>query len=155
MQVPQKLAAPGGWRREEILEYRKLCKRLAQCHKFARSGKPQGDPAREPFEVQDAFQFLADFAANNSLLDKMTDRTEAGLDGLTLDERAKNPGTQKPRAHAGYGGVQRGNKSCGAASAAGFLGEDGGEQFQIADADRIEHKSVVLLVVADAVEMPQ
>ena len=155
MQVPQKLAAPGGWRGEEILEYWKLCKRLAQCHKFARSGKSQGDPAREPFEVQDAFQFLADFAANNSLLDEVCDRTEAGLDGLTLDERAKNPRTQKPRAHAGHGGVERGNEGGGATGTDGFFGENGGEQLQIADADRIEHEGIVLLVVADAVEMPQ
>jgi len=68
---------------------------------------------------------------------------------------AQNPGAQEARAHAGHGGVKRGDQSCRSSRAAGVLGEDGREQLQIADGYGIEDESVVLLVVADAVEMPQ
>ncbi len=155
VEVTKKFAAASGRRRQKILQHRKLCERLAQRHELARSRKTQRDAAGEPLEVEDALELLADFSADDGLLDEVRDGIEARLDAVAIDERPENPGTQETRAHAGHRGVQHSNESGGAARAAGFLGEERREQLQIADGNGIEHESVVLLVVAHAVEMPQ
>src|SRR5258706_12883108 len=99
----------------------KLHQRLAQRHKLPRSRKTQGDPAGEPLEVEDAFEFLADFAAHDGLLHEVSDGIEAGVDGLAGDERAEHPRAQKARAHAGHGGVKRGDKRSRSTRAARVL----------------------------------
>src|ERR1700674_2729027 len=105
MKLTKQFAAAGGLRRKKNLQHRKLDERLAQRHEFARSRKPQSDPAGEPLEVEDAFEFLADFAAHDGLLDEVRHGIETGLNGLDVDERAKEPGAQEARTHAGHGGV--------------------------------------------------
>ena len=69
-------------------------------------------------------------------------------------QRAKNPGAQQTSAHSGDGDVERGEQ-CGWSAAAGFFAEDGIDEFEIADGDRVENERVVLLVVADAVEVAE
>ncbi len=86
------------------------------------------------------------------MLHELRDGVEAGFDGFAVDERAKNPGAQQARAHSGDGDIERGEQR-GWAAAAGFFGEDRIDEFEIADGDGIEDQRVVLLVVADAVEV--
>src|ERR1700674_795407 len=88
MKLTKQFAAARGLRRKKILQHRKLYKRLAQRHELTRSRKPQRDPAGEPFEIKNALEFLADFAAHDGLLDEVSDGIEAGVDGLAVDERA-------------------------------------------------------------------
>src|SRR5258707_10265360 len=104
MKLTKQFAAARGLRRKKILQHRKLYQRLAQRHEFARSRKTQGDAAGEPLKVEDAFEFLADFAADNGLLNEVRNGVEPGLDSLAIDERAENPGAQEARAHARHGG---------------------------------------------------
>jgi hypothetical protein len=87
-------------------------------------------------------------------LEKVGDGAEAGFDGIEIDEWAKHPGTEHAGAHAGDSGIERGDQ-CGGAGGLGFLGEDGGDKFEIADGDRIEDERVVLFVKADAIEMAE
>ena len=63
VKLTQKLAAPGGRWREKLCQHGKLSQRFTQRDKLARSRKPQRDAAGKPFEIQDALEFLADFAA--------------------------------------------------------------------------------------------
>src|SRR2546429_472294 len=138
MKVTEEFAAARGRRREEILQHRELYERLAQRHELARSRQTQRDPAGEPLEVEDAFEFLADFAAHDGLLDEVSDGIEAGVDGLAVDERAEDPGAQESRAHAGHGGVKRGNESCGAPFAARVPGGKGGGRAPISGGHGVE-----------------
>jgi len=78
----------------------------------------------------------------------------ASMASLSMSGR-RTQERKEARAHAGHGGVKRGDQSCRSSRAAGVFGEDGSEQLQVADGHGIEDESVVLLVVADAVEMPQ
>src|ERR1700731_41214 len=87
VEMTKKFAAPGGLRRKEILQHRELYERLAQRHELTRSRQTQRDPAGEPFEIEDAFEFLADFAAHGGLLDEVPDGIEAGVDRLAVDQR--------------------------------------------------------------------
>ena len=48
--------------------------------------------------------------------DEMRHGVEARLDGVAVDQRAQHPGAQQTRAHAGDGGVQRGDQSRGSAA---------------------------------------
>src|SRR5437588_3729006 len=155
MELTKQFAAPSGRRRKKLFEHRKLRQRFAQRYEFARRRQPQRGAAGKPFEIEDALELLANFTANDSLLDEVRDGIKTALNGLTLNERPENPGAQQARAHAGYSGVQRGDKRRRTACSRNFLGEDRRKQFQIAHGNGIEHQSVVLLVVADAVEMLQ
>src|SRR6266403_4991958 len=92
MKLPKQFAAPGGRRRKKILQHRKLHERFTKRHKFARSRQAQGDAARKPLEVLDAFEFLAKFAADHSLLDEVCNGAEARLDGFSLNQWTQNPG---------------------------------------------------------------
>src|ERR1700687_3583212 len=85
MKLTKQFAAARGLRRKKILQHGKLYERLAQRHELTRSRKPQRDPAGEPLEIKNAFEFLADFAAHDGLLDEVSDGIEAGVDGLAVD----------------------------------------------------------------------
>ena len=126
----------------------------AESDKFARRGETQGDAAGQALEVENAAKLFADFAADDGLLDELGDGVEAGFDGFAVDERAENPGAQQARAHAGDGDVEGGEQR-GRSGAAGFFGEDRIDELEIADGDGIEDQRVVLLVVADAVEVAE
>src|SRR5208337_1274318 len=121
-----------------------------EIRKELRGIQAEGDAAGEALEVLDTAQLFADFAADNSLLEEMFDGFEAGGDGVWINQRAEHPGTKEARAHAGDRGIESGYERGGAGSL-GFLGEDGGEEFEVADGDGIEDEGVVLLVVTDAV----
>src|SRR5260370_3958001 len=125
MKVTKEFAAARGWRGEEILQHGELDERLAQRHELARSRKPQRDATGEPLEVEDAFEFLADFAAHDGLLDEVSDGIEAGVDGPAVDERADEPGAQEARAHASHGGVKRAHQTGATTRAARVLRADG------------------------------
>jgi len=43
------------------------------------------------------------------LLQAGGDGAEAGVDGVEIDERAKHPGAEHTGAHAGDGGIERGD----------------------------------------------
>src|SRR5690349_13127122 len=101
VKLTQKLAAPGGRWREKLFQHGKLPERFAQRNQLARSCKSQSNAASEPFEVKDPLEFLADFAAHNRLLDEVSDGIEPGLNCLSFNQRAQDPGTQQARAHAG------------------------------------------------------
>ncbi len=115
-------------------------------------GKTKSDSAGETLKIKNTLEFLANFAAYNRLLEEVCDSAEASFDGFALDERAEHPGTQQARAHAGDGDVERGDEGYRAARAAVFR-EDGRKQFEIADGNGVEDESVLLFVVAYAVEM--
>src|SRR4029077_15009493 len=112
---------------EEILENRKLGEGFAEGYKLAGRRQTQSDATGQALEVENAAEILADFAADYRLLNKMLDRVEAGVDGVAIDEWAKNPGAEESSAHAGDRGVQSGNEGS-RAGARGFLGEDGMEE---------------------------
>ena len=84
----------------------------------------------------------------------MGDSAEAGFDGVEINQRAEHPSPEHACAHAGDGRVEGGNQS-GGTGGFGFFGEDGGDEFEIADGDGIEDESVVLFIEADAVEMAE
>ena len=148
------VAATGLRRGEEFLQDGELREGFAEGEEFAGSGEAKSDAAGEALEVLDAAQLFADFAADDGLLEEMFDGFEAGGDGVWINERAEHPGTQEARTHAGDGGIESGDER-GGAGRLGFLGEDGGEEFEVADGDGIEDEGVVLLVVADAIEMAE
>src|SRR5260221_8726133 len=150
--MTEECAAAGRRRRDEIFKNGKLRERFAEGYKFARTGVAEGDAASEAFEVLNAAQFLANFAADDGLLDQMGHGVEACLDGRAIDERAKNPGAQEAGAHAGDGDIERGDQS-GWDIFAGVIGKNRIEQFEIADGDGIKDQRVVLFVVADAIEV--
>src|SRR5438094_9227131 len=103
MELTKQFAAACGGRREELLQHRKLRERLPQRNQFARRRKAQGDAAGEPFEIEDALELLANFTANNGLLDEVCDGIKTVLNGLYLNERPEKPGAQLTRAHPSYG----------------------------------------------------
>src|SRR5262249_22671461 len=103
-------------------------------------------------EVLNGAELFANFAADNGLLDEVGSGLEASFDGSALDERAKNPVAKKTSAHAGDGDVEGGDESGGSVFA-GVIGKDVSEEFEVADRDGIEDERIVLLVVADAVEV--
>jgi hypothetical protein len=129
-----------------------LGERFAECDEFTRSGEAQSYAASESFEIEDAAQFLADFAAQDGLLDKMGYGFETSFDGFTVKQRAQNPRAKEARAHSGDSLVERAYESHGAA-ARSFFREDWRDELEVADRDRIENESIVLFVVSDAVEM--
>ena len=112
----------------------------------------EGDAAGEAFEVLNAAQLFADFAAHDGLLDEVSDGVEAGFHGFAVDERAKDPSAQKASAHAGDGDVEGGDER-GGSVLAGVVGKDGSEEFEIADGDGIEDEGIVLYIETDAIEV--
>src|SRR5262249_7361857 len=146
--MAEEFAAAHGCRSYEVFKRRNSYKRLAQGDEFARAGLTKRDAAGETFEVLDGTEFFANFAADDGLLDEVGYGVEACFDGLTIDPRAENPGTEKASAHAGHGDVERGDES-GRCVFAGVVGKNGTEEFKIADGDGIEDESVVLFIVAD------
>ncbi len=155
VEATKKFAATDGRGRHKILQDRELAERFAQSDEFARSGQAQGDAAGEAFEVEDTAEFLANLSANNCLLNEVSDGGEARVDGVAIDERTKKPGAQEARAHPRHGDVQGGDQRGGSRGAAGFLGKNGREQLEIADGNGIENERVVVLVVADAIQVPE
>src|SRR5258708_2130929 len=143
---------PGLWRREESFQDRELREGFAEGEKFARGGETESDAAGEAFEILNAAEFLANFAADYGLLQEMGYGAEAGFDGVEIDERAKHPGAEHTGAHAGDGGIESGDQR-GGAGGLGFFGGDGRDEFEIADWDGVEDERVVLLVKADAIQM--
>src|SRR5580765_2273986 len=84
----------------------------------------------------------------------MEDRIEARVDGGAINERTKNPGTQKAGAHTGDGDVKSGDERGGSVFA-GVVGKNRREEFEVANRDGIEHQRVVLFVVANAIDVAQ
>src|SRR5271165_939838 len=154
MQMAQEIAAGFGRRGEEVLQDRELRQRTAERDQFARRREAQSDAARKAFQVENAAEFLADFAADNRLLDELRDRVQPRVDGFALDQRTQNPGAEQTCAHSGDGYVERGEE-CGWPAAARFVAEDGTDEFKIADRHRVENERVVLLVVTNAVEVAE
>src|SRR5258708_21553100 len=91
VQAAEESAASGRRRRDEIFENGKLREGFAEGYEFAWTGVTEGDAASEAFEVLNAAQFLANFAADDGLLGEVSDGVEACFDGLAIDERAKHP----------------------------------------------------------------
>src|ERR1700676_4619061 len=154
VQVPEQRAATHRRRRQKILQHGKLDKRFAQRDKFARRSQPKSDAAREPFEILDAPQLFANLPANHGLLQEVGDGFEARFDGVAIQKGPENPRAQKTRAHTRDGRIKSGDESHGPASGS-LLGKDWGEEFQIADGDRIEDERLVLLIVAHALQVLQ
>ena len=94
MELTKQFAAPSGRRRKKLFEHRKLRQRFAQRYEFARRRQPQRGAAGKPFEIEDALELLANFTANNGLLDEVCDGIKTALNGLTLNERPEKPGAQ-------------------------------------------------------------
>src|SRR6266850_545555 len=153
--MTKKFAAARWLRCEEILEHGKLRERFAQCHEFAWGREAKCNAAGEALQVENPFQLFANFATHDGLLDKVRDRIEAPIDRFTLNQWTKHPGAQEARTHARNRDIQRGNERGRASRASRLLGKDGRKQFEIADGHGVKDQSVVLLVVADAVEMLQ
>ncbi len=80
MQMAEQRAAADRRRRQEILQHRKLYQRFAQRNKFARRCQPESNAAREPFEVLNAAELFANFAAHHGLLHEMRNGLEARFD---------------------------------------------------------------------------
>jgi hypothetical protein len=154
VETAEKFAAAYGRRREEISQERELLQRFVESNEFAGRSEAQGDAAGEAFEIEDAAKLFANFATADGLLDELRDGLKARFDSVAIDQRAENPGTEKARAHAGDGHVESGEKRSREA-AGGFLGEDGIEEFEIANGDRVEDHRIVLLVVADTIEVAE
>jgi len=87
------------------------------------------------------------------LCDQLGDSVEASFDGVGIDERAQKPRAQEARAHTGDGDVE--SSDDGGGVLAGLFGENWRDEFEIANGDRIEDERVVLLVVADAIEVSE
>src|SRR5205814_6039300 len=104
--------------------------------------------------ILNAAKLFANFAAHYRLLNEVRDRVEAFFDRVALNQRAKNPGTQKTCAHSGNGDVERRNQRSRNVFAR-VVGENRCEQLEVADGNRVEHQSIMLFVEADAVEMAQ
>ena len=84
--------ATSGWcRRHEISQHGKPPQRFTQGNQFSRTGVAESDAAGEALEILNAAQFLADFAAHYSLLNKMGDRVEAFFDRVAVNQGTKNP----------------------------------------------------------------
>jgi len=79
---------------------------------------------------------------------------ETGFDGPAIDLGTQNPGAQQARPHARNGDIERRDQRGGSAFA-GVVGEDRRKQFQISHGDWIEDQGVVLLVVANSIEVAQ
>jgi hypothetical protein len=154
VEFAEEIAAAGLRWGEEIFQDGELPEGFAEGKEFARGGEAERDAAGEALEVLNAAEFLANLAADNGLLEEMGNGAEAGLDGVEIDERAKHPGAEHAGAHAGDGGVECGDEG-GGAGGFRFFGEDGGDEFEIADRDGIEDERVVLFVIADAIEMAE
>ena len=110
VELTKEFAPAGGRRHYEILQDRELAEGLAQRDEFARSGQTEGDAAGEAFEVEDPAKFFSNFAAHDRLLNQVSYRREARLDGVAVEERAQKPGAQEARAHAGNCNVQCGDQ---------------------------------------------
>src|SRR6266404_2117866 len=82
----------------------------------------------------------------------MRHRTKARFDGIAVQKRTENPGAKQARSHARDAGIE-GREQRGRPSARGFFRENWIDQFEIADGYGIEDERVVLLVIANAVEM--
>jgi hypothetical protein len=112
----------------------------------------EGDAAGEALEVLNAAKLFADFAADHGLLGEVGDGVKTSFDGFAIDEGAENPGAEQAGAHSGDGNVESGHQS-GSGVFGGVVGKDGREEFEIADRDGVEDQSVVLLVIADTIEV--
>jgi len=80
VEVAEEIAAAGLWRREEIFQDRELREGFAEREKFAWAARPRVMRAGEAFEILNAAEFLADFAADDGLLQEMGYGAEAGFD---------------------------------------------------------------------------
>src|SRR6266849_6168488 len=124
VEAAEEFAAAGGRRHHETLEHGKLRERFAQREKLAGRSQAERDAAGDALEIENAAQFFADFAAHDGLLQEMCDASKARFDGIAIEKRAKNPGAQQARAHAGDSDVKR-SEQRGGTGAGGFFGEDG------------------------------
>ena len=91
VEMAKEIAAAFGRSGEEIFERRKLRERFAQRDEFARRCEAERDAAGEAFEIEDAAELFADFAADYGLLDELRDGAVARFDGFAIDERAQEP----------------------------------------------------------------
>src|SRR5882724_1680240 len=149
----QRAAAGRSWR-DEISEDRKLRQGFTKRYQLAWAGLAESDAAGEAFKILNAAKLLADFAADDGLLNKMSNCVEAFFDGVAVNQGPKNPGTQKARAHSGDGDIERGDER-GRRVFARVVGKNRGQQFKVAHGNRVEHQRVVLFVVANAIEVAQ
>ncbi len=128
---------PFGGAVRKFLSVGSCVERFAQRDEFARRCQAERDAACEAFEIEDASELFADFAADYGLLDELRDGAVTRFDGFAIDERAKEPRAHQTRAHACDRHVERGEQRRRSA-AAGFFVEDRIDEFEIANGDGIE-----------------
>src|SRR5689334_6448672 len=79
---------------------------------------------------------------------------EACFDGIAIEERTENPRPKQARRHPRNGGIER-SKQRGRTAARRFFRKNRSNELEIAHGDWIENERIVLLVIANAVEMAQ
>jgi len=151
VQAAEESAAASRRRRDEVFKNGKLRQGFAEGYKFAWTRVAERDAAGQSLEVLNAAQFLANFAADDRLLDQMGHGVEACLDGRAIDERAKNPEAQEAAPMPVTVTSSAATKWLDIF--AGVVGKNRIEQFEIADRNWVEDQRVVLFVVADAIEV--
>ena len=133
---------------EQRPQRRNLLERPAQRQQVARRGDAQRDPARQPFEIENAFEFLANFLARHGLRFQLRDRVQPLLDLLERNFRPQDPARSSrapmPVAVSSMAPQQRGR---------GVVARRRLDQFQVPHRHLIENHGVLLLVVGDAVQM--
>src|SRR5947207_5249691 len=137
MQAAEERAAASWSRSHEISQNWKLRQGFPEGDEFAWACLAQCDSAGEAFKILNAAKLFANFAAHYRLLNEVRDRVEAFFDRVALNQRAKNPGTQKTCAHSGNGDVERRNQRSRNVFAR-VVGENRCEQLEVADGNRVE-----------------
>ena len=133
---------------EHFADARNFLERGAQGQQVSRRGDAERHAARQPLEIEDSFELLANLFADDRLIFQLRDGVEALLDLVDRNFRTQNPRAQKTRSHARRGFIDRVNQSGGRVVAAYRL-----DQFQISRGHLIEDHRVLLLVIGDAIEM--
>ena len=138
---------------EAAFERGDFFERAAEGEQVARAGGAEGDLGEQAFEIEDAGELLAQFGAQDGLLAEFADGVEALFDFGAVHGGAQQALAEQTAAHAGEGLIEHAEDGELGLRAAGVGGEEGLEQFQIADGDGVEHHGVGAVVVGGAVEV--
>ena len=125
----------------------------AEGKEIARAGGAEGDFGEQAFEIENGGELLAQFGAQDGLLAELADGVEALLDFGAVHGGAEEALAEETAAHAGEGLIEHAEDGELGLGDAGVGGEDGLEQFEIADGDGVEDHGVGAVVVSGAVEV--
>ena len=151
--IVQRAQARGLLRIEAAFQRGNLFERAAQRQHIARTGRSQRHLGQQPLEIENAAQLLAQFGAQDGLLQQFAHRVEALLDFRAVHGGPQQALPQQPAAHAGEGLVEHRQHGGLLLRAAASAAKSGSTSSRLRTVTRVQHHGIGAVVISGPVQV--